>query len=104
MVFQKGNTYGIKKGQVSHPHGFRTINGRKFGKRFGSKGGKARWASMTQEEKEIFYAKKEYFVKRNRQVKDRLSRNSTFVQPGANSSCSNGQLDEIEEFFGDIFY
>lgn len=84
---------------VTAPHGFRTNNGRKFGKRFGRKGGKARWASMTQEEKDIYWAKNRYYREQSQRMKAKMSKTG-FIP--AKQTMSAKDIEEYEEFFGDI--
>lgn len=85
---------------VTAPHGFRTNNGRKFGKRYGRKGGKARWASMTQEEKDLVNAKRDYAYEQSRRMKAKLSK--TNLTTPKTVAFSAQDIKEIEEFFGDI--
>lgn len=80
------------------PRGFRERNGRKFGKRFGRKGGKARWAKMSQEEKELIWAKRDYAAEQNRRLKARMSKMS--LTPA--KTLTRQEIEEYEEFFGDI--
>ncbi len=80
-------------------HSWNVHNGRKFGKRYGHKGGKARWASMTQEEKDMFEAKKRYHYEQNRRIRAKMS-NMSIIPP--KGSVTKQEIEEIEEFFGDI--
>ena len=80
-------------------HSWNVHNGRIFGKRYGRKGGKARWASMTQEEKDLFIAKKEYSFEQNRRLKAKLTK-TAFTSPKHQLKAQ--EIEEIEEFFGDI--
>ena len=80
-------------------HSWNVHNGRKFGKRYGHKGGKARWASMTQEEKDMFEAKKRYNYEQNKRIRARMS-NMSVIPPKTNASKQ--EIEDIEEFFGDI--
>lgn len=80
-------------------HAWNVHNGRKFGKRYGHKGGKARWASMTQEEKDLFEAKKRYHHEQSKMMKNRLHKASLTAPRRV---FSKQDLEDIEEFFGDI--
>lgn len=81
------------------PRGFRERNGRKFGKRFGRKGGKARWAKMSQEEKELIWAKRDYALQQNNRLKAKMSKMSLTIPKRA---LKKEEIEEYEEFFGDI--
>lgn len=80
-------------------HSWNVHNGRKFGLRYGRKGGKARWASMTQEEKDIYWAKNHYAREQTAKMKARLSKTS-LVPP--KSTFTAQELEDIDKFFGDI--
>lgn len=94
--FKKGNTMGFKPG---NPGGWKIRNGRLFGKRYGRKGGKARWASMTQDEKDMFEAKKAYSRQQNKRIRTQVLGKMS-LKPAKNLSAQ--EIEEIDEFFGDI--
>lgn len=94
MTFKKGERQPWKEG-----HWRDRINGRKFGLRYGRKGGKARWASMTQEEKDLVNAKREYAHKQHKRVEAKLSK-MDIIPPKQHLSMQ--ESEEIEEFFGDL--
>lgn len=91
--------YANKLDANGQSHSWNVHNGRKFGKRYGHKGGKARWASMTQEEKDMFEAKKRYNYEQNKRIRARMS-NMSVIPPKA--TASKQEIEDIEEFFGDI--
>jgi hypothetical protein len=97
-----GKLENLKRGDKldanGQSHNWNVHNGRKFGKRYGRKGGKARWASMTQEEKELIWAKRDYAIEQNSRLKARMSKMS--LTPAKN--LSRQEIEEYEEFFGDI--
>lgn len=80
-------------------HSWNVHNGRKFGKRYGRKGGKARWAKMTQEEKDLIWAKRDYAFEQSRLMRAKLSKTSLTAPK---KTFSTQDIEEIEEFFGDI--
>lgn len=84
---------------VTAPHGFRTNNGRKFGKKYGRKGGKARWAKMTQEEKDIYWAKNKHYRRKTEAMKARMSKTSLTLPKG---QLTAQDLEDYDEFFADI--
>ncbi len=81
-------------------HNWNVHNGRKFGLRYGRKGGKARWASMTQEEKDMLEAKKQYTFEQTRRLKAKLSKTpfTTPTQQGYNTK----DREALEDFFSEI--
>lgn len=88
--------HGSTKGVVN---AWRIHNGRKFGKRYGHKGGKARWASMSQEEKDLYWAKNHYAREQTKKMKAKLSKTS-LTSPKLTLTAQ--ELEDVEEFFGDL--
>ncbi len=97
---------GDKRDANGYSHNWNIHNGRIFGKRYGRKGGKARWASMTQEEKDLFFAKKNYALKhaveRNKRIRQQLQTNTPLMFPAPFTLVSGKNLDDFEELFGDV--
>lgn len=94
MTFKKGERQPWKEG-----HWRDRINGRKFGLKYGRKGGKARWASMTQEEEDLVRAKYRYTYEQSQRLKAKLAKTSLTAPT---KTFSAQAIEEIEEFFGDI--
>lgn len=88
-----------KRDANGRPHSWNVHNGRKFGKRYGRKGGKARWESMTQEERDLVWAKRDYAYEQSRRFKAKLSR-TALTSPKKVFTAQ--EIEEVEEFFGDI--
>ena len=95
MTFKKGERQPWKEG-----HWRDRINGRKFGLKYGRKGGKARWASMTQEEKDLVNARRDYAYEQSRRMKAKLSK--TNLTSPKTVALSAQDIKDVEEFFGDI--
>lgn len=67
--------------------------------------GKARWASMTQEEKDWVWGKRDYAIaqrnKRRKRLDESLSKHTAFKVP---PTASSEDMDDIENFFyGEVF-
>lgn len=67
--------------------------------------GRKRWATMSDEDRANFEAKRAYSnkmrAKRRRQLNERLSKNTNFFVP---PTISDDEVDDIENFFyGDVF-
>lgn len=99
----RGNIANLKRGDKldanRQSHNWNIHNGRQFGKRYGRKGGKARWASMTQEEKDFVTARRVYFAKQASKLRVKLSKTALTTSKMVNSQQD---IKDIEEFFGDI--
>lgn len=101
MTFRKGDPRFSDGGWLDHHGHWRDrLNGRKFGLKYGHKGGKARWAQMSQAERELVWAKRDYQLQQTKRIKEQTLRGTAFTTPKA--LMSKQDVEDFDEFFGTV--